>query len=110
MIKLFDFFPQALQEEVVEYHISKNKQKNINRLDKSTKQPIEFAYKRLRKLPLMSKNNVLSAFNYFDKVAGVSEEEQQEAFSKIIKAAESFELCTIEFKDRNSKYNNIGKG
>lgn len=84
--RLFDLFPQELKEEVVKHRLLKVKQK-----------PKDYAFKRLQKLPLDTKRNVLSALNHFFNVKGPTKEERSEAFKKILKKAEDYQICTMGF-------------
>ena len=98
MSKLIDSFPEELRKQVTTPVSSrKNRKSNkINKLD----QKRQYAFPKIKKLPLETKRNVLSALNHFDNVSKVSEEDKKTAYKKIIKAAESFEICTMGFIDK----------
>lgn len=103
MNKLFDYFPQNLKESVVEYRISTTKA--INR--KNTVTPTvttDFAFPKVKKLPLESKKNILSAITHFFNVKGVSTEDRASAYKKIIQKAGIYEICTIVFVKQYEAY------
>jgi hypothetical protein len=92
---LFDLFPLELKEEVVNLRLSKVKQ---------ISKPKEFAFPRLKKLPLDSKRNILSALNHFFNVKGPTEQERAEAFKKVLNKAEEYQICTMGF---NKQYTDV---
>lgn len=83
-MKLFEIFPDALK-----YKSSGRK--------KSDLKEIEYAFPRLKKLPLMSKRNILSAITHFSNVKGPTIEERVEAYKKVLEKAELFKICTMGF-------------
>lgn len=110
MTKFFDLFPQELKDEVIDYRLrGMKKRRKANKRGaplKTETQPksTNFAFPRLRKLPLDTHRQVLSALNHFPNVAGPTEEERGEAFKKIIEKASSFEICTMGFRTKYSQY------
>lgn len=100
-VRFFDIFPEELKKKVTSDRLD---EKNYNNINKVEDKNINYAFIRLKKLPLMSKRNVLSAMTHFNNIARVTEEEKSEAYLKIIKAAESFQICTIVFSDKYKKY------
>lgn len=100
MVKLFDLLPLELKQEVVEYRKSQyknNKKSNKNKnLSKSSKPKLKnFAFPSAKKLPLDTERQVKSAIHDFDKVKGVTLEEQREAYKKIINSANRYSICTM---------------
>lgn len=95
MIKLYDVFPPELKERILQNKIDDIR----SRANKSPKKPenLEYAFPRLKKLPLETKRNVQSAMTHFPNVKGGTEEEKTEAVKKIIKKAEEYQLCTMVF-------------
>jgi hypothetical protein len=102
MTTLFDIFPQKLKESVVEARFNKIKQ-NSNRTAPNAVLK-DFAFPRVKKLPLETKRNVLSAVTHFFNVKGITEVEKSEAFKKIIQKAQTFEICTIVFLKQYEAY------
>lgn len=84
-MRLFEFFPESLKKEV----------SLTNR--KYQRTDIEFAFSRLRKLPLSTKRNILSAITHFLNVKGATADEKIEAYKKILNKAEIFKICTMGF-------------
>lgn len=103
MTKMFDIFPQELKERVVESRLEKIKQTRLTSL-KGKDNLKDFAFPRVRKLPLETKRNVLSAITHFLNVKGVNPDEISEAFKKIIQKAKTFEICTIVFVKQYEAY------
>jgi len=100
MTKLFEAFPQELKEEVVSFRLTKKKKgKNTRKLSKK-----RYAFEKIKKLPLESERNVISAMNHFANVKGASEEERAQAYEKIIKVAELFKICTMGFREKYSQH------
>jgi len=95
MPKLFESFPEDLKKLAAAAKKSKNSNK-IKKLNISK----TYAFPKVRKLPLETRRNVLSAINHFDNVTKISEQDKQLAYEKIIKAAESFGICTMGFIDK----------
>jgi len=103
MSKLFDSFPHELKETVFEFRAEQLKKGNkFKRLSKNKIQ--QYAYSGVHKLPLDTKRQVLSAINHFDNVKKISEDDKYAAFKKIIKAAETFGICTMGFREKYAKY------
>lgn len=94
MVKLFDYFPRELKEKIIEDKINKIK----------TSSNKDFSFTRVKKLPLDSKRQVLSAINHFFNVKGVTDLELDEAYKKIIQKANFFEICTIAFSKQYEAY------
>lgn len=112
MTKLFDLFPQELKDQVVDYTIKQQKSSKKlptrptrpNKINSKSVISIDFAYPRVKKLPLTTERQVKSAINHFYNVAKVTEDERSEAFKKILCKAELFKICTIVLKDKYSQY------
>lgn len=79
-----DCFPEELKRQVSE-NITENSIK------------LEYAFPRLKKLPLNSKRNLISAINHFFNVKGTTLPEKREAYKKILNKAKVFEICTMGF-------------
>lgn len=109
MDKLFDFFPKELQEIVVSSHLQEKKDKKIEKIHKKQIDRVDYAFPRLKKLPLVNERNVYSALTHFNSVKNATEAERVEAYQKIVKTAESYKICTIEFirqyESKNSNNN-----
>jgi hypothetical protein len=106
MAKLFDVFPDALKQQVAEHRMSqikKRKKYNDLRKKKPGREKV-YAFRRVKKLPLETKRNVLSAMTHFANVKNVSEAEKVSAFKKIIKSAKRFEICTMGFIEKYDEY------
>lgn len=86
MQKLSDFFPKELNKLV-----EKNFNKSIELKN------IDYAFLKQRKLPLESKRNILSAIEHFFNVKNTSIEDKVLAYQKILKKAEIYNICTIDF-------------
>lgn len=86
MQKLGDFFPRELNKVV-----SKNTNNSNELLN------IDYAYLRLKKLPLETKRNTISAIEHFFNVKNTTIEDKTVAYQKILKKAEMYNICTIEF-------------
>jgi hypothetical protein len=109
--QLKDFFPEQLvklcnENEKLDkksnsFHTKKITQKNVKNQVVNT---IEYAYSGVRKLPLETYRNILSAITHFNNVKNVSEEERKEAFKKILVKAIQFKICTIEFVKKYEQY------
>ena len=99
MLKLRDFFPAELRKEInrLEPLSPPSPSKKFNKLDN---QDVDYAFTRLRKLPLGSVRQVNSALFDFDKIKGASEEEISQACNKIIKKATELEISTIAFVEK----------
>lgn len=108
---LKDFFPEQLVKLYNENDKIEGKPRN-SLIKKSNNKTVknqqvirlEFAYTRIRKLPLETYRNVLSAITHFSNVKNVSEEERKEAFKKILVKATQFKICTIEFVKKYEQY------
>lgn len=90
MVKLFELFPDELKEKVIE-----------NRL---TTEGIYYAFPRVKKLPLKTYRNVLSALTHFFNVKGVTKEEKEIAYKKVVQHAESFKICTMVFSKQYEQH------
>lgn len=103
-VTLKDFFPKDLSETCV--NNSEKSNKNSRLLGKKSNRKVisEYAFLRLKKLPLDTHKNVLSAIIHFYNVKNVSEGERKEAFKKICNKAAQFEICTIEFLKKYEQY------
>lgn len=99
MVKLKDFFPEELKHPIKKEKISSNNVKKLQEKDN-----IEYAFPTVHKLPLQTKRNVLSAFSQFLNVKNVTEVDRAEAFKKIIKKAELFDVCTMVFNKQYESY------
>lgn len=103
MVKFFEHFPQELKQEVVEYRKAQykktQKSQKPNKSSKLEHNPSKkvsnFAFSKAKKLPLDTERQVKSAISDFDKVKGVSLEEQRDAYKKIINSANVYSICTI---------------
>jgi hypothetical protein len=98
MSKLFDLFPQELKDQVVKH-----------RLEGTGFASKDYAFQRVRKLPLLTPRNVQSAMTHMLNVKGVSCEEISEAFKKIIEKAVEFKICTMGFEREYDQYLNTLK-
>lgn len=103
MTKFFDLFPQELKDQVIDYRL-KGKKKPIVKAHPGKPGSNSFAFTKIKKLPLETERQVLSALNHFYNVAGVSEDERREAFKKIIDKADYFKICTMGFRNKYSQY------
>jgi hypothetical protein len=56
----------------------------------------EFAFPRQRKEPLEDESHVRNAIARFDQVSGVTDEERDEAWERIKKAAKKFDIVIHE--------------
>jgi len=106
MTKLFDLFPIELQDQVMQSKLTGFKSNKPNKPNKSKNlSPNQtYAFARLRKLPLESDRQILSALNHFGNVASCSEDEKKEAFYKILSHADKFKICTMGFKTKYGQY------
>jgi len=93
-MKLFDLFPLELKEQVVDFRIKRHRESN----------KIEYTFPRVKKLPLETKRQVLSALNHFYNVKGVNKEEIEVGSKKVIQRAKIFEICTIAFLKQFEAY------
>lgn len=93
MVKLFEYFPKELKTTALKLF---NKKREVN--------SIEFAFPRVKKLPLETKRNVLSAITHFFNVKNVNSGDMEEAYKKILKKAELFEICTMVFISKYESY------
>jgi hypothetical protein len=95
--RLFDLFPVALKEEVFQNRKNQNK----NKVQRSSSQGLvpvkssEYAFERLKKLPLDSLRQVQSALNHFFNVKGVTPGDLDIAFEKVKGKANQLGLCTM---------------
>lgn len=115
--KLFEVFPLELQKVVVDKYIKDSKEKHSkdkgkdkdksfkkvlgsnSKIKKTIKKEVkEYAFNKSKKLPLDTKNQVLSAIKFFWKVKNVDQYEKEEGFHKIVKKCEIFSICTMGFK------------
>lgn len=83
------------------------KPKNLLRKLKKKKSFInleDFAFESVKKLPLVSKRNVLSALNHFFNVKDVSDLDREVAFKKIVDKAKHYEICTMGFSKQYEDY------
>lgn len=119
MEKLFDCFPQELKQQVLEYRIAKNgtgKRRGIqSRTNKHETLKTElYAFERLKKLPLVTERNLLSALNHFFNVKGATPEEMVLAFEKVCSKAKECNVCTMgfikQFEAWQSSASNISTG
>jgi hypothetical protein len=97
MTLLAEFFPDNFKVS------SKKTNKKLSKSYKKsseTKQLVTYAYPKVKKLPLETKRNVLSAMTHFDNVKGTTEQDKAAAYKKIIEVARYFEICTMGFKDK----------
>ena len=83
-MKLFEVFPETLKKQVTKGSSSKVEQ-------------LDFAFVRVKKLPLMSRRNILSAMQHFFNVKGVTDQERVLAYKKIVESAEKLKICTMGF-------------
>lgn len=106
MVKLFEVFPDQLKQQVVEARIEKSKKRSKNKTLNSKRKNSGklYAFSRIKKLPLESKRNVLSALNHFWNVKNVTDPERAQAFKKIVKYAKQFEICTMGFREKYEAY------
>jgi len=111
MVKLFESFPQELKDKVQDKDLkakpssTEEKVSNYKKLNKKKiKIAKEYAFTNLKKLPLDGKRQVLSAMEHLLKVKKVSEQEIEEAYKKILKVAESYEICTMGFNSKFEQY------
>lgn len=102
MSTLFDVFPQELKEKVVEARIAQMRAKKSE--SKKDADKTDFAFPKVKKLPLETHRNVQSAITHFFNVKGVSKEDRAEAYKKILAKAEYFEICTMGFKKEYEQY------
>jgi len=86
-MKLFEIFPEDLK-------------KQVSKPTKVVKVKLDFAFPKIKKLPLMSKRNILSAMQHFFNVKGVTDQERVEAYKKILEKAEVFKICTMGFSEQ----------
>ena len=93
MCKLFDVFPQELKEKVVEARISEMRAKKVEPKKDDVK--TDFAFPKVKKLPLETHRNVQSSITHFFNVKGVSVQDRKEAYKKILAKAEYFKICTM---------------
>lgn len=102
MSKLYDVFPDELRKLTSDSKPNKKKKvSNTNHYRNTKKQSnVTYAFPKVKKLPLETKRNILSAMNHFENVKKVNNEDKKLAYKKIIKAAESFEICTMGFIDK----------
>lgn len=101
MSKLFDIFPEELKKQCIECECKKIKDNNSNKLLIDNK---DYAFPKQRKLPLISKRNVLSAITHFFNVSGVTDPERAEAYKKITEKAQVYEICTMVFIKQYEAY------
>lgn len=123
--KLFDYFPKELKKVVVEKFIEDSKKKRLDEkvstekviktsptskspqtkskgntssnIKTRTREVKEFAFDKHKKLPLDTKQQVLSALVAFWKVKNIDKYEKLEGFQKILKKCEFFNICTMGF-------------
>jgi hypothetical protein len=111
MTKLFESFPQELKEKVTKKEESKplkskgkKPYKNSKIGKKKPKEAKEYAFSKIKKLPLDTQRQVLSAMEHLLKVKNVSESEIGEAYKKILKCADSYGICTMGFNSKFEQY------
>jgi len=107
--KLFEVFPDELKSRFVEQQINSNKRKKSkSQSHNKPKQAVkDYAYPKLKKLPLETRRNILSAISHFDKVRGATDADKVIAFKKIIQKAKKMEICTMGFY---KQYGNVLSG
>lgn len=103
MSTLFDVFPAELKEKIIEQRIAERKFKSKKQLKPDTTLK-NYAFQRIKKLPLENQRNVLSALTHFFNVKGVTLEDRQEAYKKVILKAEQYEICTMGFIEQFEQY------
>ena len=90
-MKLLEFFPSELKKQL-------SKRQEFGRKDSIKEE--DFAFPKVRKLPLVSHRNILSAMTHFFNVKGVNAEDRKEAYKKIIERSGAFKICTMGFIER----------
>jgi hypothetical protein len=100
MVRLFEYFPKELKTNVLQAKALEL----LNKRGKKGENKVEFAFPRVKKLPLETKRNVLSAMTHFFNVKNVNSEDMGIAYKKIIKKAELFEICTMVFISKYENY------
>jgi len=93
---LKDFFPEQLNS------LLSNKNNGLS--ESFELKPKEYAFEKIKKLPLTTYKNVRSAMAHFYNVKNVTEEDRKVAFKKIFNKAEYFKICTIEFLSKYEQY------
>ena len=64
-----------------------------------------YAFPKMRKEPLTDASHVKNALPRFDQVEGVSDEERDEAFANIMKAAKHYGVAITEKAKASSRVN-----
>lgn len=124
---LFNYFPTKLKQQLANKEIKSDKKVVLNSVKSNKKSKIilgsklldnsknlvsninkkqevkEFAFEKSKKLPLNTKQQVLSAIVSFWKVKNVDKNEKQKGFEKILKKSHFFNICTMVFKKECEK-------
>ena len=100
MVKLFEYFPKELKTDILQAR----ELSLLNKKRYKKEESKDFAFPRVKKLPLETKRNVLSAMTHLFNVKNIKPEEMELAYKKIIKKAELFEICTMVFISKYESY------